>query len=75
MADGKLVTAADLDLAEPVAADDQTLNLKSAREATDRRMIRHAMARSEGNISGTARLLGISRPTLYDLLKQYDLQH
>ena len=75
MADGKLVTAADLDLAEPVAADDQTLNLKSAREATDRRMIRHALARSEGNISGTARLLGISRPTLYDLLKQYDLQH
>jgi two-component system NtrC family response regulator len=38
-------------------------------------MIRHALARSEGNISGTARLLGISRPTLYDLLKQYDLQH
>jgi two-component system NtrC family response regulator len=75
MADAKLVTAADLDLAEPRAGDDQTLNLKSAREATDRRMIRHALARSEGNISGTARLLGISRPTLYDLLKQYDLQH
>ena len=75
MADAKLVTAADLDLVEPRAGDDQTLNLKSAREATDRRMIRHALARSEGNISGTARLLGISRPTLYDLLKQYDLQH
>ena len=75
MADGKLVTAADLDLAEPGAAEDQTLNLKSAREATDRRMIRHALARSEGNITNTARLLGISRPTLYDLLKQYDLQH
>ena len=75
MADGKLVTAADLDLAEPGAAEDQTLNLKSAREATDRRMIRHALARSDGNITNTARLLGISRPTLYDLLKQYDLQH
>jgi two-component system NtrC family response regulator len=75
MADGKLVTAADLDLAEPGAAEDGVLNLKSAREATDRRMIRHALARSEGNISSTARLLGISRPTLYDLLKQYDLQH
>jgi two-component system NtrC family response regulator len=75
MADAKLITAADLDLAGPGAGDDQTLNLKSAREATDRRMIRHALARSEGNISGTARLLGISRPTLYDLLKQYDLQH
>jgi two-component system NtrC family response regulator len=75
MADSKLITAADLDLAEPSAAEDQTLNLKSAREATDRRMIRHALARSEGNITSTARLLGISRPTLYDLLKQYDLQH
>ena len=75
MADGKLVTAADLDLGEPGGEEETMLNLKSAREATDRRMIRHALARSEGNISNTARLLGISRPTLYDLLKQYDLQH
>jgi two-component system NtrC family response regulator len=75
MADAKLITAADLDLAEPGSAEDQTLNLKTAREVTDRRMIRHALARSEGNITSTARLLGISRPTLYDLLKQYDLQH
>ena len=74
MADGRLVTAGDLDLSEP-EPEDQTLNLKSARETTDRRMIRHALSRSEGNISNTARLLGISRPTLYDLLKQYDLQH
>jgi two-component system, NtrC family, response regulator len=75
MADGKLVGAADLDLTGNGEGEDQTLNLKSAREATDRRMIRHALARSEGNITSTARLLGISRPTLYDLLKQYDLQH
>ena len=73
MADGKLVAAADLDLAEPDEADEHLLNLKSAREATDRKVIRHALARSEGNISSTAKLLGISRPTLYDLLKQYDL--
>ncbi len=75
MADGKLVSASDLDLAEPSEDEANPLNLKSAREATDRKMIRHALARSEGNISSTARLLGISRPTLYDLLKQYDLQH
>lgn len=75
MADGKLVSVEDLDLDE-VAEDDgtSTLNLKSAREQADRRMIRQALARSEGNISNTAKLLGISRPTLYDLLKQYDLQ-
>ena len=74
MADGKLVTAADLDLQGAAGEDAEVLNLKSARERADRKVIRHALARSEGNISGTARLLGISRPTLYDLLKQYDLQ-
>ena len=73
MADGKLVTAADLDLAEPDAELANALNLKTAREQTDRKVIRHALARSEGNISSTAKMLGISRPTLYDLLKQYDL--
>jgi len=75
MADGKLVTASDLDLGDAGEEAANPLNLKTAREATDRKMIRHALARSEGNISNTARLLGISRPTLYDLLKQYDLQH
>ena len=74
MADGKLVAAADLDLAAPDEDEAQVLNLKCAREAADRKVIRHALARSEGNISSTAKLLGISRPTLYDLLKQYDLQ-
>lgn len=74
MADDRLVAAADLDLpGSAVEAEDNLLNLKAAREAADRKAIRHALARSEGNISNTARLLGISRPTLYDLLKQYDL--
>jgi two-component system NtrC family response regulator len=74
MADGKLVTAEDLDLDDAEGSEAEALNLKSAREQADRKMIRHALARSEGNISNTAKLLGISRPTLYDLLKQYDLQ-
>ncbi len=74
MADGKLIGAADLDLTEIEGEDEQALNLKTAREQADRKLIRHALARSQGNISSTARMLGISRPTLYDLLKQYDLQ-
>ena len=74
MADSELVTAEDLDLTQSAAdGADIALNLKAAREQADRRMIRQALARSEGNISNTAKLLGISRPTLYDLLKQYDL--
>ncbi|MFC6621593.1 PEP-CTERM-box response regulator transcription factor [Novosphingobium panipatense] len=74
MADEKLVSTADLDLNHPGEEAATALNLKMAREQADRRVIRHALARSEGNISNTAKLLGISRPTLYDLLKQYDLQ-
>ena len=78
MADGKLVTKADLDLAraanENEGDDAAWLNLRSAREAADRVAIRRAMTQSEGNISSAAKLLGISRPTLYDLLKQYRMQ-
>ncbi len=71
MAEGKAITAADLDLAGD--AEPEPLNLKSVRETADRAAIRHALARAEGNISNTAKLLGVSRPTLYDLLKSYDL--
>ena len=71
MAEGKLVTAADLDLAEGAA--EVPLNLRGVREQADRQAIRHALNRADGNISNTAKLLGVSRPTLYDLLKSYDL--
>ena len=74
MAEGKLITAVDLDLDPNEAEGSDLLNLKAAREAADRRAIRHAMARTDGNISGAARMLGISRPTLYDLLKHYRMQ-
>jgi two-component system NtrC family response regulator len=50
------------------------VNLKAVREEADRKAIRQALARTENNISNAAKLLGISRPTLYDLLKQYGLQ-
>ncbi|HEX9954472.1 MAG TPA: PEP-CTERM-box response regulator transcription factor [Allosphingosinicella sp.] len=73
MADGKMVAAEDLDLGA-AEAEPLPLNLKAAREAADRRCIRQALARSENNISNTAKLLGISRPTLYDLLERYGLQ-
>ena len=74
MAESKLISAGDLDLGATEEEDTEVLNLKAARETADRRVIRHALSRSEGNISSTAKLLGISRPTLYDLMRQYDLQ-
>src|SRR5579864_7566558 len=75
MADGKTVTSADLDLPETGTPDEGALpiNLRAAREVADRKAIRQAMSRTDNNISGAAKLLGISRPTLYDLLKQYRL--
>ncbi len=72
MADGKLITATDLDLGGTVDTADG-LNLRAAREVADRKAIRRALSRAGGNISSASRLLGISRPTLYDLLKSYDL--
>jgi two-component system NtrC family response regulator len=74
MAEGKLVTLEDLDLPDREGAEPLPVNLKSAREAADRKAIRRALAETENNISGAAKLLGISRPTLYDLMKQYQLQ-
>jgi two-component system, NtrC family, response regulator len=74
MADGKLVSAADLDLGGAAPdGDELMINLRAAREVADRKAIRQALSRTDNNISGAARLLGVSRPTLYDLLKQYRL--
>jgi two-component system NtrC family response regulator len=74
MAEGKLIGALDLDLPGLSEEAFAALNLRAAREAADRRAIHQALIRTESNISATAKLLGISRPTLYDLLKQYQLQ-
>jgi len=74
MADGRSISAADLDLRMRASDEPELINLRAAREIADRRAIRQAMSRSDNNISGAAKLLGISRPTLYDLLKQYRLQ-
>ncbi len=72
MSESSRLTASDLDLAD--RDDTAALNLKTAREMADRQAIRKALARSESNISNAARLLGVSRPTLYDLIKQYGLE-
>jgi two-component system, NtrC family, response regulator len=72
MSDGALVTPVDLDLAEPEDVPD-ILNLAQAREEAERREIPRALARVDGNITKAAKLLGISRPTLYDLLRHHNI--
>ncbi len=70
MADGSRITPVDLDLADPDEIP-EVLNLAQAREEVERREIPRALSRAEGNISRAAKLLGISRPTLYDLMRHH----
>lgn len=69
MAEGRQVAPADLELEEHSAAG-KVLTLKQAREAAEREVISSAMERSGGKISRAAEDLGISRPTLYELLEK-----
>ncbi len=73
MSEGPRINAIDLDLADQLG-EPEMLNLKSVREEADRRAINTSIARTDGNISNAAKLLGISRPTFYDLIKQYNIK-
>jgi len=67
MSDGKRITALDLDLAEAKARA-RNLDLKTEVEKLEKKLANEALALSEGNISKAAKLLGVSRPHLYNLL-------
>ncbi len=74
MAEGKAVTAADLDLSVGSTDDaPMAINLRAVRDTAERAAIARALSMSEQNISAAARLLGVSRPTLYDLMKHHGL--
>ncbi|MFB1002449.1 MAG: helix-turn-helix domain-containing protein, partial [Pseudomonadales bacterium] len=51
-----------------------SINLRSARQKAEINAINTALSIAEGNISSCAKLLGITRPTLYDLIKKYDIK-
>lgn len=70
MADGKYVTREDLGLSE---AGDLSLNLRHVRQEAEKNAILRAMSMSDNNISAAAKLLGITRPTFYDLIKKYEM--
>ncbi len=73
MADGPAITAAELELA-PAADRGLPLNLRTVRDGAERHALERALEHGDGNLSRTAELLGISRPTLYALLDKHDLR-
>jgi two-component system NtrC family response regulator len=72
MAESKRIAAADLELDSPYEKY-RGKGLREAREALEREIIERALARNKGNVTRTAAELGISRPTLYELIERYGL--
>lgn len=74
MADGAQITREDLGLNPAGPADEQLLNLRQIRDEAERQATVRALARSNGNIAQAAEMLGVSRPTLYDLMNRFGLK-
>ncbi len=72
MADGNVLRAADFGLAPPEG--DALPTLKDVREEAERDAVVRVLSRANGNLSRAAELLGVSRPTLYDLLNRFGLK-
>ncbi|MDO9072977.1 MAG: PEP-CTERM-box response regulator transcription factor [Rubrivivax sp.] len=78
MAEGDRLTCEDLDLPSPISSDNagerSDLDLRTVREAAERQAIVAALARSNSNIVRAAEMLGVSRPTLYDLMRRLSIK-
>jgi two-component system NtrC family response regulator len=72
MAEGKRVSAADLGFSGNESST-EFINLRTARQQAERQAIRRALSIASGNLSRAAELLGVTRPTLYDLLDKHGM--
>jgi two-component system NtrC family response regulator len=73
MAEGNGITAEDVGLA-PVADADAMFNLRQVRDDAEKNAVLRVLGRVNGNLSKAAELLGVSRPTLYDLMHRFGLK-
>jgi two-component system, NtrC family, response regulator len=73
MADAAQIAVEDLGLSH-ASADAAPVNLRQVREDAEKKTIIRVLSRVDGNIVSAAGMLGISRPTLYDLLNRYGLK-
>ena len=75
MADGSQITALDVGFTDADGVDDdRSLDLRVIREAAEQRAVLAALARTDGTVAKAAELLGVSRPTLYDLMHRLGLK-
>ena len=74
MSDGSVIRAEDLDLPFVSHGDIKEKTLKDARERLERDFICNALATNNWNMARTSQQIGVTRPTLYDLIKKYDLR-
>lgn len=73
MADGPLITAEDLGLQTSTALA-EPINLRQIRDKAECDALMKALARVDGNVVKAAELLGVSRPTIYDLMNRHGLK-
>ncbi len=73
MSSGPQITAEDLGLGENTGRF-VALNLKSVRAVAERQAVQQALAITSGNLSHAAELLGVTRPTLYDLIDKLGMK-
>ena len=72
MADTALLSPSDLGLSAQ-GEEPQSLGIRAARARAEREVLQLALAQAGSNLSKAAKLLGISRPTLYDLMQQHQI--
>ena len=76
LSEAKNLTAKDIQIdssAKGLRMTGEAGTIKAVSEAEEERLVREAMDRTDGNISAAAKMLGVSRPTLYAKLKKYGL--
>lgn len=74
MAEGKHVTTKDLELENAPGDEKNLLDLRHVRDEAERQAIHRALSHAAGKVSAAADLLGISRPTMYDLIRKFNLK-
>jgi two-component system NtrC family response regulator len=74
MAENSQITPDDVGLTAPGDDDLTGFDLRKVRDDADRRAIVAVLGRVNGNVVRAAEVLGVSRPTLYDLMHRLGLK-